>query len=732
MTGKTFLSSLISVTVIASLLIALPRPARAEWLDLAALKTAPFAAVVSSFFSKVKSLFTGSETKKQPEATPSVVQANCVPPVPPKPAGFTEHNGRYGPMTATPLISTAGPNNTITIIVTPDIASRSVSIRANHVSRPGEVIRSPDYTKYYTGLGFELIDWGPKDLAEAKSEPITIEGSVPRNGVVWRMKNAMLPAKIPYWIKVKANHPTIAQRARYPDQFLNGWGTAGYSIEHENQGTSVGTQLIYVGGPQAPSLEINYPGKKEARRKPIVLRPNETFEISTKSLGQPGTITVWPGSSTGLGISPANAVKVLEPSSVTVSPNETKTWKLQPLGTKGVGPVKDVDFTAKLSNSCGEDTMGGGVGVTYDLKGLRKDQVNLTLKPVYLLRVPDNAGNFVIANLNLTTAGDTVVAIPNVTFKIRAVYGDHHEELAKNVLISSNFGGKLERAGENYSKTEDHEAAGGVAFMKIRAPNLKIKEAKRKIILQATTDNISGLLVETELPIEIAYPEKLTITPVNKIDNIKEGDKVSFFVTLAFSNNTFQTAPDGVIWKTEGLIGNINQKGVFEAKLSNTSAQSAQGEITAAYKDKEGNNITAEPLTLKVSSVKTQPVQQTPQKEAPKPTLTKAESLTVSTDRALINLKEGDKVIFKATLVMSDGSARAVKEGVAWRVVGDVGNITTGGVFEAKLGESVAEYGEGLGVITAIYQDASGTSFLGKTPTFEVQSFVPEDTGGEG
>ncbi len=81
---------------------------------------------------------------------------------------------------------------------------------------------------------------------------------------------------------------------------------------------------------------------------------------------------------------------------------------------------------------------------------------------------------------------------------------------------------------------------------------------------------------------------------------------------------------------------------------------------------------------------------------------------------------------------MSDGSTQVVKEKVKWNLIGQVGSITSAGVFSAKLDDSIAEYGEGSGIVTATYINANGATFIGKTPTFRVEAFIPDDanTGG--
>ncbi|MEK7192468.1 MAG: hypothetical protein AAB646_03065, partial [Patescibacteria group bacterium] len=103
-------------------------------------------------------------------------------------------------------------------------------------------------------------------------------------------------------------------------------------------------------------------------------------------------------------------------------------------------------------------------------------------------------------------------------------------------------------------------------------------------------------------------------------------------------------------------------------------------------------------------------------------------SLAITSDRKLESLKEGDKVVFKASLLMSDGSTQIPPKGKAqWTVLGQIGIIGSDGIFTAKLADEIAEYGEGVGAIVATYTSESGDSFIEKTGIFKVEAFVPEN-----
>ena len=66
---------------------------------------------------------------------------------------------------------------------------------------------------------------------------------------------------------------------------------------------------------------------------------------------------------------------------------------------------------------------------------------------------------------------------------------------------------------------------------------------------------------------------------------------------------------------------------------------------------------------------------------------------------------------------------------VVWQVIGPIGSISKAGVFTAKLADSVAEFGEGSGVIVATWKNKNGSEeILGKTIIFKVNAKV-EDLG---
>jgi len=117
----------------------------------------------------------------------------------------------------------------------------------------------------------------------------------------------------------------------------------------------------------------------------------------------------------------------------------------------------------------------------------------------------------------------------------------------------------------------------------------------------------------------------------------------------------------------------------------------------------------------------------------PKPVEKSVTYVAITPSRSLKGLVEGDKVFFTAVLGMSDGTQKSAdEEGIVWSVVGKIGTINQNGVFEAKLDPSIAEIGEGVGVVTVIYTDKKGKTYLSKTETFKVELFIPDDTEMQG
>lgn len=328
MRKKYFLFSLVLPILFISFLAVTPAPASAGWFG-----GKLFAFSIGSFFSKVKSLFV--DDKIPPQETSSVTQATCIPPVPSKPADLISP---YGLLTVTPEVSTAGPNNIITISVRPN----SDAVQSVRIYVPSAADKD------------DLVDWYPKN---APGVNFSQYGYTTGDGKFeWTLSYTLIdnPSKPPtyqlltypnYWVKIRKQHATIQQQAKNTTN-ADGWRKISYIIGNRSTSTH-GSQGFYIGREQKPSL-ITTIGNDSFKRtfysgspplKPFTVVPNGYFEIQTKSLGQPGIITL-----------DVKNAKILDSAKRQVKADETITWKIQPLG---IGPVRLLELS--LKNACGED-----------------------------------------------------------------------------------------------------------------------------------------------------------------------------------------------------------------------------------------------------------------------------------------------------------------------------------------------------------------------------------------
>jgi hypothetical protein len=99
--------------------------------------------------------------------------------------------------------------------------------------------------------------------------------------------------------------------------------------------------------------------------------------------------------------------------------------------------------------------------------------------------------------------------------------------------------------------------------------------------------------------------------------------------------------------------------------------------------------------------------------------------LEIATKESLARVLENTPIVFRAILLMSDGSSVDVTEKVDWQVLGPIGSFSKPGVFVGKLDPSVSELGEGTGTVIASWKNSeTGEAFLGKSAIFKVQPQV--------
>jgi hypothetical protein len=98
-------------------------------------------------------------------------------------------------------------------------------------------------------------------------------------------------------------------------------------------------------------------------------------------------------------------------------------------------------------------------------------------------------------------------------------------------------------------------------------------------------------------------------------------------------------------------------------------------------------------------------------------------TITITADKPLDTLTEGDTVQFKATLA----SGSDITNTLTWSVSGPVGSITQNGMFTALLGENQGEFGEGTGAVSVTLPNSEVKSF-----SVRVKARVPTGLGTEG
>lgn len=580
---KSFLKSVFRIVKVGAVVALFALVSSANHAEAGRLNGNQFADIFSSVFSPITSFFSnvgsgvGSflkitppvrqplPSRKTATSTPvgaNLVSTNCYAPILPKPAN-SDSDGRYGPMTITPVISNAGPNNIIKVIVTPQFMPTSVRIMAGDTGNDGK-------TK-------DIVDWSPKNVSGGK-----FVSELGERG--WYAgKTSLLPEKIPYWIAFRAVNPTVPPRVPIEEKPSDFWRTAGYSIGHSEQGSSVGYHAFLVNGPQLPRAIFSVP-------KFVQLEPNESFEVSVTSKWQAGAITL--ESSAG--------AKVLGEKTAQAGANEVKTWRVQPL----YRDENTVSLKATLKNTCGEHVVfADGIKIKYDFGKLTQDKVNLRFEP----RSPITLGNpdsATIVDLSLFTKPDTKIGVPDITFNVRAVYADKPDEIVKSVMLAPTGGDKTERAGQITIQTPS-EATGiaGTAFLRLAAPKLTAEEANRKIILIAETQNIQGLSAKTSLVVNQATLKNISVDPPAR--TLKEGEKVLFRALLRMTDGSTNNADASrVTWTLVGKIGNISQSGLFEAQLDESIAEYGEGSgaVIASYKDATGKTFVGKSEIFKVEA----------------------------------------------------------------------------------------------------------------------------------
>ncbi len=153
--------------------------------------------------------------------------------------------------------------------------------------------------------------------------------------------------------------------------------------------------------------------------------------------------------------------------------------------------------------------------------------------------------------------------------------------------------------------------------------------------------------------------------------------------------------------------------------------EKGEGELKVAELEKKENLVKQDNIIKDIEEIKTEPLlQKTPETSTEtKPSLTEEKwgEISIITQGNLNNVSEGQIISFRAILKGDKGTEKDITREALWKVIGSIGIMEKPGSFFAKLGQDVAEYGEGVGVVVATWKDpVSGEEKLGTSSQINV------------
>lgn len=626
-----------------------------------------FAAGIGSFFNSIFNPVVAPIKSVVSNITNSAETelAECIPPISPKPAG-QQH--ALGTMTIVPEISQDSKNNTITISLVPHINSLTVELSSDIWLR---------FSKD------TIVDWGPKPAElplGGKGVNITTYGgefirweTYEYGDNIYHQTRPRLPAQ-KYWVKVKAHQTTPWSSNENLGSY--GWKEIKYAIHYvegaglqqENFKTVTGNAFYYVGGPQYPVGKIVRVGN------------NVDTDLSDNQYPQYGK-------------------------SVTLKAGEPFEIEAKPTGWQGGTLTIDPSF----KNNDGFGT-----------------------------RIPTGS---IIGPTSITVkAGESAIwkVLPGGA---RPVQGRIDIKNNCNDLIAKLFQDRYFSTWVGSFETPIIFDFKGVTKEKMR---LTFQGAIAYVLdfknPQSSLTVTPWLSLMDQGTVVVDAPDQTIVMQAVYKDNPEEIVKN---VLIAPEGKAEQAGSSRAITNKEGTTRfkvrapNITKPELSRGILLKTSVREIEG-LTSQVQLLFTNvvvDVIQPPQKQPEKKPETKPEPTPEVKPAPVPPATQqkksnvsAVSLSITSNRKLEGLKEGDAVVFKATLTMSDGSTKQITNGIQWTVAGQIGSITPNGVFLAQLDPVVAEYGEGLGAIVATYKDANGKEFIAQTSIFKVETFVPEET----
>jgi hypothetical protein len=108
-------------------------------------------------------------------------------------------------------------------------------------------------------------------------------------------------------------------------------------------------------------------------------------------------------------------------------------------------------------------------------------------------------------------------------------------------------------------------------------------------------------------------------------------------------------------------------------------------------------------------------------------------SLSVTTDTDLNSgVIDGDKIVFQAILLFSDGTKKDVTSSVKWNVINKIGSFPAPGTLLTNLPVDYAESGEVPGAVYATFTTTAGKELNAASKAFTVHAYVPPLTTTDG
>jgi len=277
------------------------------------------------------------------------------------------------------------------------------------------------------------------------------------------------------------------------------------------------------------------------------------------------------------------------------------------------------------------------------------------------------------------------------------------------------------------------KTANTVATVRGTAFGIEYADGKTGVIGSENEVTVSAIDPQTKKIIE---KSKVVITPNNfieiKNEDIKEIQKSEKSLTAAVKVVRKEILEREWIKRAKEADIQFNKK-INELRVKKLPQEELRKSIQETREQIKTKILEKEPISKippKTNDAKIiKPVSNSIASPAIKPAteFVKPEKLILETSNNLSQIKEGDKIYFKAILIMSNGEKKDVTNIVNWQVIGSVGSIEQPGVFMPKLDISIAELGQSFGTVIATWKDEKNDQgLLGSSPTLNIKAKIEE------